>query len=144
MTMPAGRLVVRRLRSADRWECVHVLPADGGLELSELEAEGYFVAAIDGQVVSSDAALFAALSEAFRFPDYFGGNWDALDEVLRDLEWVAPTKVVLAVDGRRGMELNWTFGRLLSAWLSAAQEWSKTDVPFHMVVLTPPTSSSRG
>lgn len=141
---PAGRLVMRRLRSADRWECVHFVPADEGLDRTELEAEGYFVAAIDGQVVRSDAALFAALSEAFQFPDYFGCNWDALDEVLRDLEWVAPTKVVLTLDGRQGVELSPTFGRLLSAWLSAAQEWSKADVPFHLVVLTPPVSSSCG
>lgn len=144
MTGPTGRLVARRLRSADRWECVHFLPTDQGLDLAELAADGYFVATVDGQATSTDASLFAALSETFRFPDYFGGNWDALDEVLRDLEWIAPAKVVLTVDGRQGMELSWTFGRLLAAWLSAAQEWSSTGVPFHMVVLLPPASSPRG
>jgi RNAse (barnase) inhibitor barstar len=135
---------MRRLRSADRWECVHFVPADEGPDPAQLEADAYFVAAIDGQALRSDDALFGALGEAFQFPDYFGDNWDALDEVLRDLEWIAPTKVVLTLDGRQGIELNRTFGRLLSAWLSAAQEWSKADVPFHLVVLIPPVSSSRG
>ena len=138
MTIPTSRLVTRRLSSADRWECVHFLPADEALDTAELEAKGDFVATIEGEAANSDARLFTALSAAFTFPDYFGRNWDALDEVLRDLGWIAPPKVVLIVDGRRGMALTTTFGRLLSAWLSAAQEWSKSDVPFHMVVITPP------
>jgi RNAse (barnase) inhibitor barstar len=28
------------------------------------------------------------LSEAMRFPDWFGGNWDALVDCLRDLSWL--------------------------------------------------------
>lgn len=31
--------------------------------------------------------LFGVLRRHLRFPDYFGGNWDALNDVLHDLSW---------------------------------------------------------
>jgi hypothetical protein len=31
-----------------------------------------------------------------KFPDYFGWNWDALDECLRDLSWLPPGRVILS------------------------------------------------
>ena len=46
--------------------------------------------------IESEAALFETLSEALRFPDYFGCNWDALDECIRDLSWLPPGDVSLS------------------------------------------------
>ena len=40
-------------------------------------------------------ALFDVLTEALHLPNYFGRNWDALDEVLGDLSWLAPRRVVI-------------------------------------------------
>ncbi|MCM2267055.1 MAG: barstar family protein [Elusimicrobiales bacterium] len=45
----------------------------------------YFTAALDGGAVSDKAALMTALAAAFRFPAYFGRNWDALLDCLRSL-----------------------------------------------------------
>ena len=39
--------------------------------------------------------LYDALAEAMHFPSYFGRNWDALDEVLADLAWLVPRRVVI-------------------------------------------------
>jgi hypothetical protein len=41
------------------------------------------------------AALLDALQGALSLPGYFGHNWDALDECLRDLGWIAAPRVVL-------------------------------------------------
>jgi hypothetical protein len=60
--------------------------------------EGEARAAYQAEVpvgIKSKAALLEALFVALRFPDYFGGNWDALDECIRDLSWLPNGDVVL-------------------------------------------------
>jgi hypothetical protein len=39
--------------------------------------------------------LIATLDKQLSFPDYFGGNWDAFNECLRDLSWLPTGPVVL-------------------------------------------------
>lgn len=48
--------------------------------------------------VSSKEQLMLVLEEALRFPDYFGRNWDALSDCLRDLSWLPPGRVSLVHD----------------------------------------------
>lgn len=41
------------------------------------------------------SALLHALAERLSFPGYFGFNWDALSDCLRDLHWLSNPRVVL-------------------------------------------------
>lgn len=43
-----------------------------------------------GRGVKSKRALLAIYAQSLRLPDYFGWNWDALEEALRDLSWLEP------------------------------------------------------
>jgi RNAse (barnase) inhibitor barstar len=45
-------------------------------------------------IVTKDS-LMDALAAVLSFPDYFGRNWDALEECIRDLSWLPPGPVVL-------------------------------------------------
>jgi RNAse (barnase) inhibitor barstar len=45
--------------------------------------------------VRSKSDLLAVLASAGHFPDYFGSNWDALQDCLRDLSWIGNRKVVI-------------------------------------------------
>lgn len=63
------------------YESVHVL------------GEG-MIANVRAGIGSADE-LYDVLSEAMHLPNYFGRNWDALDEVLGDLSWLAPRRVIL-------------------------------------------------
>jgi len=40
--------------------------------------------------------LFSVLSEKLNFPEYFGQNWDALHDLLRDFSWISQHTVILA------------------------------------------------
>lgn len=41
---------------------------------------------VDVGSVSTRQELHNLLFDAFRFPDYYGHNWDAFDECIRDVE----------------------------------------------------------
>ena len=43
---------------------------------------------IDGTEVRTKEQLLTIMKEALSFPDYFGMNWDALDECIKDLSWL--------------------------------------------------------
>jgi hypothetical protein len=105
--------------------------APGG---AALQAAGIRVAAIDGAPLGGKRDLMAAVSEALELPDWFGGNWDALDESLRDLSWLDASGHVLVVGGgevlwRRNPELA---GTLVSVWTGAAADWAAKGIPFHL------------
>lgn len=45
--------------------------------------------------IDSKTALFRALVPALALPDYFGVNWDALEECLKDLSWIDKRAVAI-------------------------------------------------
>ncbi|WP_243705038.1 barstar family protein [Micromonospora sp. KC723] len=54
-----------------------------------LPATGRFVVArLDGTRMTDAAHAFYEFSDALLFPAYFGWNWDALSDCLRDLNWL--------------------------------------------------------
>ena len=52
---------------------------------------------VRGAKCRTSPALFDEFAAAWQFPPYFGGNWDALDECLADLEWLRASAYVLFV-----------------------------------------------
>ncbi len=42
--------------------------------------------------------MFSALAKELEFPAYFGWNWNALDELLRDFSWIPSKRIVLVHD----------------------------------------------
>lgn len=57
-------------------------------------APGKFVGFVKGGVSSVDD-LFAELDRALAFPSYFGGNWNAVSDCLRDFHWRQETEIIL-------------------------------------------------
>lgn len=71
--------------------------------LAAAEGAGWIVLRLDLDGVRSKAALMRRCGDALRVPEWFGGNWDALADVLVDLSWLpdAPGRL-LAVTSWRG------------------------------------------
>ena len=59
-------------------------------------AEGALVVRIPAKARGKEK-LLSVLAAKLRFPTYFGHNWDALDECLRDLSWLADQPRVVIV-----------------------------------------------
>ena len=47
--------------------------------------------------IRSKQKLLGILAEKLRFPRYFGYNWDALEECLRDLSWLPAHQAITIV-----------------------------------------------
>jgi RNAse (barnase) inhibitor barstar len=80
--------------------------------------EAYIVTEISG----NPELLFGELSRALEFPDYFGHNWDAVDECIRDVDTDRP--MVLLV---RNAAVHWQsqsdhLATLADVWLTATAE----------------------
>jgi hypothetical protein len=125
--------------AAASFQCVHFLPVAEKEVVADASGTAR-VATLDGGQVRGDADLLDRLAAAFAAPSYFGGNWDALDEILRDLEWLGAPPAgghVLLVDGAAALWVSHgpAAGRLVEAWLAAAESWAAEGVPFHLVFL---------
>src|SRR5580698_1982035 len=48
--------------------------------------------------ISNEMALFDSLAYSLNFPNYFGNNWDALEECMRDLNWLPEGTILLVHD----------------------------------------------
>jgi RNAse (barnase) inhibitor barstar len=59
--------------------------------------ENTYIANIEGNNCKSLEDLFSEFARAFQFPDYFGGNWAALDECINDLEWLPSSNYVVLI-----------------------------------------------
>ena len=118
------------------WQCVHyALREQVGHVKDELNSTPLTVIDCEASSIKNDSDLFDAISKALRFPDYFGSNWDALDECLSDMEWLPAEGYVLIMSESNALwkEAPYTAGKLVSAWQAAAEQWGDEDVPFHLV-----------
>jgi hypothetical protein len=73
--------------------------------------------------IKSEDALLEALFVALRFPDYFGGNWNALDECITDLSWLPPGDVVLIHKDLPLADNHASLSVYLSVLRNAAKNW---------------------
>lgn len=52
-----------------------------------LDRAGWATSVVDLSSATSKSLIMDAFAGALGFPDWFGRNWDALDDALRDLSW---------------------------------------------------------
>jgi hypothetical protein len=65
-------------------------------DVSGLRAPDSLVVRLDGRL-RRKRDLLRALASKLKFPRYFGQNWDALEECLRDLSWLGESAGVVLV-----------------------------------------------
>ncbi|MDF0642770.1 MAG: barstar family protein [Nitrospira sp.] len=104
--------------------------------------DGFSLQVLRGAKCRTGAGLFQEFARTLKFPDYFGHNWDALEECLADLEWLPAKGYVLAVTEAEQVltqeeEDYSTFLEVLSdageAW-ATGQAGSGSRRPFHVIL----------
>jgi hypothetical protein len=122
------------------FQCVTFLDAAQAAIVDEgIDATGLQVITVEGSGMLTHPHLLATLGRAFAFPDYYGPNYNALQECLRDLDWLRAPGYVLRV---RDAEVLWrqspeVAAGLVETWLFCAEYWASLEapVPFHLLFL---------
>lgn len=97
-----------------------------------LKSGEFDVAAV--MLPSGKAEMLAAISAALAFPEWFGGNWDALEDCLADLSWrKGAGHVILISNAKRGDE----YGILCDILALVAEHWRGRGQPFFAVFIDP-------
>lgn len=62
------------------------------------ESAGAAIMVVLDATVRTRADLFERFAEDLVFPAYFGRNWDAFEECLRDLSWLPDSRDIRVID----------------------------------------------
>jgi hypothetical protein len=90
------------------------------------------VARIDLAGASGKEALLERVARALQFPQWFGGNWDALEDCLTDLSWSDAAGHVLLIEGAEALPGD-EGGIFIDILASAAAWWAERRRPFFAV-----------
>lgn len=83
-----------------------------------------------------DGDALRAIAQALSFPDWFGGNWDALEDCLGDLSWRPGNSHVLIFRNWQALSSD-DLGVLIDVLRSSAEYWSGRGKPFFAVLVDP-------
>jgi RNAse (barnase) inhibitor barstar len=100
---------------------------------------GLFTVTVDLAGCTGKDELLRRLADAFAFPDYFGSNWDALEECLADLEWLDSQGFVLGLDHSAALReaRGEDYATLVSILEGTAEHWRERGVPFWSFIALP-------
>jgi hypothetical protein len=91
---------------------------------------------VDLAGAADKSALLARLAEVLAFPEWFGGNWDALEDCLADLSWRVGAGHVLVLERPGELPVD-DLGVLIDILQSAADHWAGRGRPFFAVFVDP-------
>lgn len=109
------------------------------LGLAAKDSYKLIVSTIYGENCSTSKELFKEFATKFKFPKYFGNNWDALDECINDLDWIETDGYLLLIENVDKILPNDDEGFLIfiKVLSRATKDWSNGNndyvKPFHIV-----------
>jgi len=97
------------------------------------------VARIDLAGATAKEALIGRFAKPLAFPEWFGGNWDALEDCLSDLSWITAGGYVLLIERAEEIPVV-EKGTLVDILSSAAASWAERKRPFFAVIVDGPAA----
>lgn len=106
-----------------------------------------FTTRMDGTLMRDADGIFMQFYEKFQLPDYFGWNWAALRDCLRDLSWVPANNYMVIVEnssnvlstspGERDVFFN-ILTHCAESWASPEMKAGGARIPFNVILLDGP------
>ena len=122
------------------WSTLFVVPRGASSSALVKTPPGFVVRTLQGKKCRTSSTLFDEFARALDFPDYFGHNWDALEECLADFEWLPAKGYILLIHDAEAVlpEDEEGYETLLEILSDAGEAWSKGQTaegrhaPFHV------------
>lgn len=128
-----GKLI-QRLSDATRSGVYRVLRPDEVIDA--VRGTRLDLARVDLAGVAAKEPLLERLALALGFPDWFGANWDALEDCLADLSWRAGTGHVILLERQVELPVD-DLGVLVEVLGAAAEHWAGRGRPFFAIFVDP-------
>ena len=108
-----------------------------GRVASGLKLQGIQIFYLDGREVYDKQSFLRKIAAVMKFPNYFGYNWDALDECITDLDWCPAERYVLLYDQpeifSKAAPIEWQTA--YDVLQSAVAYWQSTDTPMDILFI---------
>lgn len=107
--------------------------ADAAVELE------YALARADFSGCQGKDEALQRIAVALRFPDWFGGNWDALNDSVNDLSWWPAPGYLLLIEHAAQWQAQYgeDAATLVEILNDAAQDWARSRVAFWALLPLP-------
>jgi len=106
-----------------------------------------YVGVLRGERMQDFNSFFQEIAAVLQFPYYFGNNWNALDECIKDLNWLSAKIFIICITNselilsQEGNDDCYAFGELLKEtcdiWSmpdDEDKEWGRPARPFHIIM----------
>ena len=129
------------------WAHLLIVPDGRTFDVAHSVPPDFAVKMVAGTKCKTKAGLLSEFARVLSFPDYFGHNWDALEECLADLDWLpASGYVVMIADAEQVLtkpDDEDDYETFIEILAEAGEAWStkRSDsstgagIPFHTVLL---------
>jgi RNAse (barnase) inhibitor barstar len=96
------------------------------------KAAGLVVVRIDLARLASKTGLLGRAARALKFPEWFGKNWDALNDCLTDLSWLQGNGWVMILENSKGFAERkpQLFQDAVEVFQAASDYWRRAGKPF--------------
>lgn len=92
---------------------------------------------IDGRNINNKADFLVKIADVMNFPDYFGKNWDALQDCITDLDWSADFQYLIVYDHWQNFANNhpkdWQI--LNDIFLEAIAHWQAQKISLNVLLI---------
>jgi len=111
---------------------VRRLTADANDIEQAAKAAGLVVVKIDLARLASKTGLLGRAARALKFPEWFGKNWDALNDCLTDLSWLHGNGWVIIFENSKGFAERkpQLFQNAVEVFQAANDYWRRAGKPF--------------
>lgn len=104
----------------------------------KLSEKDTFVVIMNGDRMTTLKGLYYELESSLKFPSYFGGNWNAVDDCITDLSWIKEKNYLIAITNFQNVLTEYEFdinyknedmANFIDSLISAIKYWHTPDCP---------------